>query len=127
MDRSPAVEARIRDEVAELDRYGGRITSCHVVVEMPHHNHQHGDQFRINIEIQVPGSRIVVAHHPSLHSTLVQGGAAESEKHLEAQPDHKDIYVCIRDAFLAARRRVEDYARIQRGETKHHAETVEAM
>ncbi len=38
-----------------------------------------------------------------------------------AQPDHNDIHVCIRDAFQAARRRLEDYARLMRGDTKHRA------
>jgi hypothetical protein len=35
----------------------------------------------------------------------------------------EDVYVSIRDAFDAAKRKLEDYARIRRGETKSHIAT----
>jgi hypothetical protein len=47
----------------------------------------------------------------------------EWEKHLEAKPQHKDIDVAIRDAFKAARRQLQDYARRQRGQVKVHKAT----
>ena len=125
MDVSPAVEARIREEVAALEHYFNRITSCRVVVEAPHQHHQRGRGFHINIDLRVPGSEIVVNHEPSLHSTAANSESGEWEKHLETQPDHKDVYVSIRDSFAAARRRLEDYARVLRGDTKHHTETTE--
>ena len=125
MEVSPAVEARILDEIAALERYFERITSCRVVVEAPHKHHQRGRGFHININLHVPGREIVVNHEPSLHGTLAKGEEAEVEKHLETQPDHKDIFVSIRDAFAAARRQLEDYARLLRGDTKHHAEEAE--
>jgi ribosome-associated translation inhibitor RaiA len=116
------VEARILEEASDLDRYFDRITNCQVVVEAPHRHHQPGGRtFHIGIEISVPGTRLVVSHEPSLHSTMVQTGTVEAEKRLETQPDHKDVYVCIRDAFKTARRRLEDYARLMRGDTKYHA------
>jgi ribosome-associated translation inhibitor RaiA len=122
MTPSPSVEARIREETADLDLCFGRITSCHVIVDAPHQHHaQNGRTFHVSIEIHVPGTRIVVNRNPSQHSSLVQGQTEEWEKHLETQADHKDIYVCIRDAFQAARRRLDDYARVLRGDVKHHA------
>jgi len=128
MDPSPSVEARIREEAADLDLCFGRITSCNVIIDAPHQHHAHnGRTYHVSIEIHVPGSRIVVNHNPSQHSTLVQSQAGEWEKHLETQPDHKDIYVCIRDAFKAARRRLEDYARVLRGDVKQHAEGDEPL
>ena len=123
MDSSPAVEDRIREEAANLEHFFDRITSCRVVVEAPHRHHEHnGRQYHVSIEIGVPGSRIEVNHDPSLHSMLAHGETEAWEKHLEVQPDHKDIYVCIRDAFSRARRQLADYARVLRGDTKHHAE-----
>jgi hypothetical protein len=93
-----------------------------VVVEAPHHHRTEGDRtFHLSIDIHVPGSVIVVNRAPSQHGTLVQARVVEQEKHHESQPDHKDIYVCIRDAFESARRQLEDYARILRGDVKHHA------
>jgi len=35
---------------------------------------------------------------------------------------HEDVYVAIRDAFDAAKRRLEDYACLQRGDVKRHAQ-----
>ncbi len=127
MDRSDAVEARIRDEIEKLSHTFDRITSCQVVVEAPHHKRAEGDRtFEVRIEIHVPGSVIIVDHAPSQHSTLVQAREPEWEKHQELQAAHKDVYICIRDAFLSARRRLEDYARVLRGNVKHHpvGETV---
>lgn len=121
MEVSPAVEARIHEEVAALEHFFNRINSCRVVVEAPHRHHQRGRGFHINIDLRVPGSEIVVNHEPSLHGSLARGETDEWEKHLETQPDHKDIYVSIRDAFAAARRQLEDHARVIRGDTKHHA------
>lgn len=122
MDHSAAVEARVRDEIEQLNHSFDRITSCRVVVEAPHHHRTEGDRtFQVNIEIHVPGSVIVVNRAPSQHSSLVQAREAEQEKHQEPRPDHKDVYVCIRDAFASARRQLEDYARILRGDVKRHA------
>lgn len=118
MDSSPAVEARVRDEAAKLERFFDRITSCRVVIEAPHRHHQQGRGYQISIDIGVPGREIVVKHEPSLHASLAQSETGEWEKSLEAHPEHKDIYVAIRDAFAAARRQLEDYARILRGDVK---------
>jgi hypothetical protein len=126
MDPLPPAEARIREEAADLDLSFGRITGCHVIIDAPHRHHaKSGRTFHVRIEILVPGSTIVVNHAPSQHSTLVQSKAEEWEKHLETQPDHKDLYVCIRDAFVAARRRLEQYARVLRGDVKHHADPIQ--
>lgn len=102
MDVSPAVESRIREEVAALEHFFNRINSCRVVVEAPHRHHQRGKGFHINIDLRVPGRELVVNHQPSLHSTLAGTEQIGLEKHLETQPDHKDVYVSIRDAFAAA-------------------------
>jgi ribosome-associated translation inhibitor RaiA len=127
MDVSPAVEARILEEVAALERYFPRITGCRVVVEAPSRHHQHSQGFHVGIVLHVPGTEIVVNHEPSPRRTLSGMEAPERVKHLEPHPDHKDAYVSIRDAFAAARRRLEDYARVLRGDTKHRAEASEAV
>lgn len=121
MNPSPAAEAVIREEMEALEQLFDRITSCRVVVEIPHKHHQRGNEFHVGIDMHVPGSQIVVSHTPSLHATLVGTETAELEKSHEAQADHKDLYVSIRDAFAAARRQLESYASTLRGETKRHA------
>jgi len=128
MDSSPTVELRLREECDALLRYFPRIVSGRVVVEAPHRRHQQGHEYQVSIFLSVPKSEIVVKHEPSLHASLVQEGTEEFEKHLEAKPEHKDIYVSIRDAFAAARRQLDDYARMLRGDVKSHvpAEAAES-
>lgn len=93
MDRSPAVEAKVRERMEELEQFQDRITVCHVKIEAPHRHSHHGKIYRVSIDIQVPGAEIVVSNaHEMNHA-------------------HEDIYVALRDSFDAARRRLEDAAR----------------
>lgn len=97
VDHSDALETRIRAKVQKLEEFFEHITSCHVVVEMPHKHHQQGKQFKVRIDIGVPGNEIVVTR------------------------DHaEDVYVALRDAFDAAIRQLKDYAHKLRGEIKKH-------
>ena len=97
IEHSDALETHIRDKAKKLDEFFDHIMSCHVVVEMPHKHHHQGRQFNVRIDIGVPGSAIVVNHD-----------------------NHEDVYVALRDAFDAAKRQLEDYARKIRGDTKTH-------
>ena len=103
MDSSPAVEARIREKVAALERFHPRITRCRVVVEKTQRRHQQGDLFQVRIDLAVPGREIIVDRTgPKDHA-------------------HEDVYVAIRDAFAAVTRKLEDAAREMRGDVKAHA------
>jgi ribosomal subunit interface protein len=96
VDRSEALETRIRAKVEKLEEFFNHITSCHVVLEMPHKHQQQGSQFNVRIDIVVPGNEIVVTR------------------------DHaEDVYVALRDAFDAANRQLTDYAQKLRREVKN--------
>ncbi|HEU0188950.1 MAG TPA: ribosome-associated translation inhibitor RaiA [Gallionella sp.] len=97
VEHSEALETHIRDKANKLDEFFQHIMSCRVVVEVPHKHHNQGKQFNVRIDIGVPGSEIVV-----------------NRDHAE------DVYVALRDAFDAAKRRLEDYARKIRGDVKRH-------
>jgi ribosomal subunit interface protein len=97
IEHSDALETHIRDKAEKLDEFFDRIMSCRVVVEVPHKHHNQGKQFNVRIDVGVPGSEIVV-----------------NRDHAE------DVYVALRDAFDAAKRQLEDYARKIRGDTKTH-------
>jgi cold shock CspA family protein len=101
------LDEHVRDEVLEhiaaLEEFHGRITGCHVVVSQPHRHRRSGRLWSVRVDVIVPGADVVVSRdHPRDHA-------------------HEDVRVALRDAFLAARRRLEDHARRQRGDVKRHA------
>ena len=124
MEPSDAVTARIEAEAAKLDTFFDRITSCRVVVEAPHRHHKWGELFHIRIELGVPGTELLVSHEPTPHTTLSHDDEAVLRKHIEIHPEHKDVYVAIRDAFASARRRMQDYVKRLRGEVKTHRQSL---
>jgi ribosomal subunit interface protein len=98
MSPSDALEARIRDQAAKLEKFHSNITSCRVTVEESRKHHSQGRHFGVRIEVHVPGGEPLMA-------TL---------KHDE------DVYVAVRDAFGAVRRQLEEGLREMRGEVKAH-------
>jgi ribosomal subunit interface protein len=97
MQHSPAVDAAVRDKAAKLEQFHDRIMSCRVVIEQPGRHQQQGKQFVVHIDLKVPGGEIAVN-----------------------RDHHEDVFVALRDAFDAARRKLEDFVREQRGDVKHH-------
>ncbi|MGI9421385.1 MAG: HPF/RaiA family ribosome-associated protein [Geminicoccaceae bacterium] len=102
MNSSPAVEARLREKVGELETFFDRIIGCRVVVEQDHRHHRQGNLFRISLDITLPGKEIAI------------------NKKGPKNQAHQDVYVAIRDAFNAAKRKIEDHARVRRGKVKAH-------
>ena len=103
MEHSPALEERIREKVQKLEQVYPRIMGCRVVLEAPHRHKHQGKQFIVRLDVTVPGKVVVVSHD-----------------------HHEDAYVALRDAFNAARRQLEEHARIQRGDVKKHAREDDA-
>jgi cold shock CspA family protein/ribosome-associated translation inhibitor RaiA len=93
MGPSEALEYDIRQRVARLEHFYDRIVGCHVLVERPHRRHHQGELFHVTIDLTVPGEEIIVRRDPA-------------ERHA-----HEDVQVALRDAFDAARRRIEDFVR----------------
>jgi cold shock CspA family protein/ribosome-associated translation inhibitor RaiA len=120
MDSSPAVEAKVCEEVEKLSEFYDSVMGCSVVVEIPHQHRQQGKRFHIRINLTVPGGEIVVKREPSLRGSIQRTGTEKRKKEQEVAAPHKDIYVSIRDAFKAARRQLQDYARKQSGTVKKH-------
>ncbi|SFF09409.1 ribosome hibernation-promoting factor, HPF/YfiA family [Nitrosomonas sp. Nm166] len=95
---SEALESHIREKAEKLGKFYPHIMSCRITVELPHKHKHQGRLFDVHIDITVPGSELVVN-----------------------RVANEDVYVAVRDAFDAAKRQLEDYARRQRGDTKVHA------
>lgn len=104
MEPSPALEARIRKLAERLEKFSPHIMRCHVTVEAPHRHQRQGMLFDVRIDITVTGKEIAIRRtRPADHA-------------------HEDPYVALRDAFRAARRKLQDYERELRQQVKTHIE-----
>ena len=106
-ERSAAVIAKIEQKVVKLQRFYKGIIRCRVVVTAAHHHQHKGKLYHIRIDLTVPGGEIVV-------------NTEASKEHA-----HEDVYVALRDAFDKAKRQLEDFARKQHGQSKHHEAHLE--
>ena len=127
MEPSDAVTARIEAEAAKLDNFFDRITSCRVIVETPHRHHRWGELFHVRIELGVPGTELVASHESTPRAVLSHDDKEGLKKHLELHPEHKDVYVAIRDTFASARRQLQDYVERLRGEVKTHRQAFDPL
>lgn len=117
---SDALESQIRERVNWLEQFYPGIVRCRVLVELPHRHRQVGRDIHVRIELTVPGGApIVVSREPSLHRDLKDNGGSAHRKDTEVE-GVRDAGVAIRRAFGAARRRLADFAREQRGDVKWH-------
>lgn len=105
MPPSAAIEDRVRDRAAALERLHPKITGCHVVVEAQHRHHRQGQLYHVTVHLVVPEGEIVVTRDPPEHHA------------------HEDVQVALRDAFDAAARRLQDRLRRGRGVVKQHEPT----
>jgi cold shock CspA family protein len=117
---SASIEEWIRTEADKLDSFYKRVMGCRVTIEMPHRHRKKGSSYRIRIDLTVPGEKIVVKRGPCLRQHAQQLGETDIKKHLETKTPHKDLRVAVNDAFKAAGRQLQDYARRQRGDVKTH-------
>ncbi len=95
MTHSAALEAAIRRKAASLERVHPRITTIRVTVSAPHQHHHQGNLFTVKLDVTFPGGEILV-----------------NRDHAE------DVYVALREAFLAARRQLVERARRGQGADK---------
>ena len=96
IDKSEAVEDKIRERTDKLEHFFDRITGCRVVVESHHKSHSNmnanGAPFHLSVHLSVPGEELVVRRDPK-------------ETKL-----HEDIQISIRDVFDTMERRLKSYA-----------------
>ncbi|HZM00490.1 MAG TPA: HPF/RaiA family ribosome-associated protein [Planctomycetota bacterium] len=102
MPESDDVRRDIETWASQLEQYHDRITACHVVVSAPHRHARQGRRYSVRIRITVPGRELVV-----------------DREHRDS-PAHEDVFIAVRDAFHAARRQLQDAARLHRRQVKVH-------
>ena len=121
LSSSDELDAEIHERVAWLERFYAGIVRCHVLVEVPHRHRRGGKHFHVRVELTVPGGApIVVSHEPSRHGGLKDVEEEVARKESEIEGTHRYAAVAVHEAFDAMRRRLEDFAREQRGAVKVH-------
>lgn len=125
LTRSDEIESDINERVRELEQFYADIVRCRVLVEVPHRHRRDGRHFHVRVEITVPGSApIVVNHEPSLYGDLRDGQDETLRKESEIDNVRRHARVAVHTVFNRARRRLEDFARLQRGAVKTHEPPV---
>jgi ribosomal subunit interface protein len=105
VEKSEAVEQRVREKVAKLKKHFTQMTSCRVAVEVPQRKADRPKVYQIKIEIGVPRRAPVIVSHERTGSHA-----------------NEDLPLAIREAFEAALRKVDGMSakltqrsRIERG------------
>lgn len=103
LEPSDALRARVEREADKLERVSGDIISCRVAVIGRGRHHRQGGLYAVRLQVTTPREQdIVIDRNPP------------------ADHAHEDAFVTVRDAFAAARRRLQDRRRIQTGQIKVH-------
>lgn len=102
-DPSDEVRAEVDRQVARLEKFGPRLTSCHVVVHGPGTRHRTGAAYKVDLRVILPG-------HPDIVVNRAHGD----------EPEDQHPLVAINKAFGTAIRLIEDATREQRGQVKMH-------
>ena len=101
VEKSEAVEAKIAEKAAKLEKHFGRLTHVRVVVSAPNRHSHKGKIYQIKIEVGVPDrAPVVITHEP------------------EVSHASEDLLTAIRESFDAARRRLDDAAAQMAGTAK---------
>lgn len=91
IDPSPALESRIRAKAEKLSAFHPHITQCRVAIGLATRKGHQGHIYQVRIELDVPRTpTLVVSREPGRDHA------------------HEDVHVALRDAFAAARRRLQD-------------------
>ena len=91
VEKSHAIEAKVAEQFAKLEKYFDRLTHARVVIAAPHRHSNKGKIYQIKVELGIPDhAPIIVTHEPDVNQA------------------HEDLPTALREAFDAARRRLDD-------------------
>lgn len=104
---SDSLRRRIEREAGKLERFSDRIGACRVAVIGRGGKSRHGGLYAVRLQLSGPGlGDVVVTRNPP------------------ADHAHEDAFVAVRDAFAAARRRLQDRHDRLGGRGKDHGQVV---
>lgn len=98
MEPSETVQAGAIKYAAKLGKKFGRIQNCRVIVDAPKHAHRKVKEFRVLIDLKLPGREIATKSASSDNAA------------------YDDLGTALREAFATATRQLQDHARKIKGE-----------
>lgn len=104
LDASEALEARINEKIAKLDRRFSGLVGCQVVVESAHHHQTKGRVYSVRIDVTVPGGIVVASDHTGKNPLK-----------------HDKVFAAMNDAFAAVEKQLDKFTELLRKDVKQHA------
>jgi len=92
IDLPDSMRELVEERARRLERYYPELIGCSVTVEGPGLHHRTGGPFSVQLDLRVPDAEPIVV----------------------TRQRAEDLLVAIRESFDAARRRLEDFARLSR-------------
>jgi ribosome-associated translation inhibitor RaiA len=102
LDPSDSLTDLVRTRAALLEQRSPRVLSLRVVIEAPHHHRRHGNQYKVRLELKLPGRDVVVGNDAPSHA------------------GEDDAHQAVRRAFDALRRRVTSAQVRRTGKQRAH-------
>jgi cold shock CspA family protein/ribosome-associated translation inhibitor RaiA len=99
---SDHLKSLILDGIDRLEKIYPNLISCRTLVDDMTPDRQNGNEYRVRLEIGIPGSTIIVDKSDSEHT------------------EYRDVTQVINEAFDIARKRVQKAKELQRGDVKVH-------
>ncbi len=101
LEKSRAVESKVAERAARLEKHFDRMTHVRAVVSAPNKLAHKGKHFEVKLEIGIPsGAPLIISEEP-------EGNDARS-----------DLMIAIRNAFDTAERRLDELAERLGGSAK---------
>ena len=102
VEPSPPIERRVERGLRSLEKVSDRITSCRVMIDVPHPRHQKGNLHKVRIEVRLPGVELVVNRDPPEHR------------------EFEDVSQALGEAFDLMKRRLREEVDRMQGMVKTH-------
>ena len=93
MSPSEALRDRVRQHTDKLTTFHRHIMGCKVAITAPGHHHKHGQNFRVRVDVVVPGAELVI------------GSGAD--------PAYHDAYAAVDGVFKNAARVLREHQKIR--------------
>lgn len=103
VNKTEALETRIRDRIAKMDKLSDKLSSCHLSVEKLHEHQDSGRRFRVRL----------VMHHPPGQELVVDRNSSGGDV-------HQEVHQVVDEVFDSAERKLKKLVDKLHGDVKSH-------